>query len=181
MYQDRSLVTLLHILTEDEGDWFKSADGAPATREQILSAALDDAIAYLKKAVGPNRARWTWGRIHRAGFNHALGAQKPLDRIFNRGPYPYGGDTNTVWQGAWVPRLPIDPAGASASWRQIVDTSDWDASRAVHTTGQSGHPASKHYDDMIPLWLKGEYHPMLWARAAVEAHVESRLWLRPQG
>jgi penicillin amidase len=123
--------------------------------------------------------QWTWGRIHPAGFNHVLGAQKPLDRVFNRGPYPYGGDTNTVWQAAWVPKLTISSQGGSASWRQIIDVSNWDASRVVHTTGQSGHPASKHYDDMIPLWLNGQYHPMLWSREQVEANAEARLRLEP--
>ncbi|MBI5880154.1 MAG: penicillin acylase family protein [Chloroflexi bacterium] len=178
-YHDRSLVTLQRILVDNEIDWFEDAAEQPLSREQILSAAIADAVAYLKKAVGPDMSRWTWGRIHQAAFNHTLGAQKPLDRIFNRGPYPYGGDTNTVWQAAFVPQLPIAPGGGSASWRQIIDVSDWDASRAVHTTGQSGHPASKHYDDMIPMWLNGDYHPMLWARERVEAHAESRLTLTP--
>jgi penicillin amidase len=197
-YHDRSLVILQQILVNNESDWFvelaSSAgpvvagppDGAdvarpprPVTREGILAAALADAIAYLRQAVGRDMKQWTWGRIHQAGFNHVLGAQKPLDRIFNRGPYPYGGDTNTVWQAAWVPQLPISPAGGSASWRQIIDLGDWDASRVIHTTGQSGHPASKHYDDMIPLWLNGQYHPMLWARERVEANAEARLRLTP--
>jgi penicillin amidase len=195
-YHDRSLMVLQKILVNNESDWFVEAanpndqgvaeprDGPemaraphPVTREDILAAALDDTIAYLRQAVGQDIRQWAWGRIHQAGFNHVLGAQKPLDRIFNRGPYPYGGDTNTVWQAAWVPKLPISPQGGSASWRQIIDLSDWDASRVVHTTGQSGHPASKHYDDMIPLWLNGQYHPMLWARERVEANAEARLRL----
>jgi penicillin amidase len=173
-YQDRCFVTLQRVLLNDESDWFKGR-----TREEILAAAFEDAIHYLRTAVGEDMSQWTWGRIHQAGFNHALGAVKPLDKIFNRGPYPYGGDTNTVWQAAYVPQLPINTNGGSASWRQIIDVSDWDASRAVHTTGQSGHPASAHYDDMIPLWLNGEYHPLLWSREKVEANAEGRLILEP--
>jgi penicillin amidase len=174
MYQDRSFVTLQRVLLNNERDWFKGR-----TREEILASALEDAIYYLRTAVGEDMSQWTWGRIHQTGFNHALGAVKPLDKIFNRGPHPYGGDTNTVWQAAYVPQLPISTNGSSASWRQIIDVSDWDASRAVHTTGQSGHPASAHYDDMIPLWLKGEYHPLLWSREKVEANAEGRLVLEP--
>ncbi len=83
-----------------------------------------------------------------------------------------------MWQAGYNPKLPVSPDGAfSASYRQIVDLADWDASRAVHTTGQSGHPASKHYDDMIQLWLRGELHPMLWSREQVEANAEGRLVL----
>jgi penicillin amidase len=179
-YMDRSLLILQRMLVNDEHEWFKDVDGKALTREEILALALSDAIGYLRKAIGEDVSQWQWGKVHLAAFNHTLGAQKPLDKIFNRGPYPYGGDTNTVWQAAYVPKLPIQSEGGfTASWRQILDPSDWDASRAVHTTGQSGHPASKHYDDMIPLWLKGEYHPLLWTREKVEAHAEARLRLEP--
>jgi hypothetical protein len=27
-------------------------------------------------------ARWAWGNLHRVEFNHTLGAQKPLDKIW---------------------------------------------------------------------------------------------------
>ncbi len=179
-YMDRSMLILQSILIKDEREWFKSADGEPLTRVAILALALSDAIAYLQKAVGGDASGWAWGKVHPASFPHPMGAVKPLDKIFNRGPYPYGGDPHTVWQASWVPKLPIQPDGGfTPSYRQIVDLSDWDASRAIHTTGQSGHPASKHYDDMIPMWLKGEYHPMLWAREKVEANAEAKLVLEP--
>ncbi len=29
-----------------------------------------------------------------------------------------------------------------------------------HATGQSGHPLSRHYDDLGELWRRGEYIPM---------------------
>ena len=131
-------------------------------------------------AARPASRRLELGAVHAAAFHHPLGAKKPLDKLFNRGPFPYGGDTNTVWQAAFVPKLPISPAGGfTASWRMICDLSDWDASRAVHTTGQSGHPASPHYDDMIWMWLRGQYHPMPWSRERVEAFAAHRLKLHP--
>ncbi|MCI0398632.1 MAG: penicillin acylase family protein [Chloroflexi bacterium] len=46
--------------------------------------------------------------------------------------------------------------------------------------GQSGHPFSPHYDDMIELWLNGQYHPMLFSREAVEAAARDHLVLRPE-
>jgi penicillin amidase len=174
-FLDRSFLFLQKILVENDADWLKQQ-----SRAKVLAAALADAIRWLRQAVGPELRDWKWGAVHPARFNHPLGAKKPLDRLFNRGPYPYGGDINTVWQASFVPKLPYEPAGGfTASWRQIMDLSDWDASRAVHTTGQSGHPASPHYDDMIPMWLKGEYHPLLWKRERVEAHAAHRLTLVP--
>ncbi len=170
-FMDRSFLIGQRILIENDKEWL-----GEQTREQLLAESLADALRWL----GSQGSDWSWGHIHSAGFHHPLGAKKPLDKLFNRGPFPYGGDTNTVWQAAFVPRLPISPAGGfTASWRMIVDLADWDASRAVHTTGQSGHPASPHYDDMIWMWLRGQYHPMLWAREKVDAHAAHRLTLSP--
>ena len=179
-YAGQSPLVLQQILVNNEKEWFRDAGGKTLTREEILALALSDAIGYLREAVGKDVAQWQWGKIHLAAFNHTLGEKKPLDRIFNRGPYPYGGDGNTVCAAGYVPKLPIQArGGVTASWRQIIDLNDWDASLGVITTGQSGHPASKHYADMIPLWLKGEYHPLLWTREKVEAHAEARLKLEP--
>ncbi|MFQ5419130.1 MAG: penicillin acylase family protein, partial [Anaerolineae bacterium] len=55
------------------------------------------------------------------------------------------------------------------SMRMIVDISDFEASRTVIPTGQSGHPGNTHYDDQIELWLNGKTHPMLFGREAVDA------------
>ena len=174
-FLDRTQLVVGEILIANEKEWLKDQ-----TREALLARALYDALHYLERTLGQDESRWSWGAIHPVAFRHPLGGQKPLDRIFNRGPYPYGGDTNTVWQAAFVPRLPIEAEGGfTASYRQLIDLGDWDASRAIHTTGQSGHPASPHYDDFIPLWLAGEYHPLLWSRERVLAHLQARLDLEP--
>lgn len=65
------------------------------------------------------------------------------------------------------------------SFRTVVDVGNWDNSRAVNLPGQSGNPDSPHYRDLAPLWLKGEYFPLLYSRKAVEAATESRVRLVP--
>ena len=66
-----------------------------------------------------------------------------------------------------------------ASYREILDTSDWDQSVAVNTPGQSGQPGSPHYSDLMPLWDAGRYFPLLYSRKAVEAETTERLVLEP--
>jgi penicillin amidase len=63
------------------------------------------------------------------------------------------------------------------SLRFIFDLNDWDNSRAILPGGQSGHPASPHYADMVTAWRGGAYHPLLWSRAAVERHTRDVLTL----
>jgi penicillin amidase len=65
------------------------------------------------------------------------------------------------------------------SMRFIADLGDLSASQTMHTTGQSGHPFSPHYADMIDPWRFIQYHPQLWTRAQVEAAQVERLILRP--
>lgn len=172
-YIDRAYLIALRIMQNEEVIWM-----GPLTSADILAEALNDAMGFLEKYIGRDMLTWAWGKLHRASFNHPLGAVKPLNKIFNRGPFPYGGDTSTVWQGAFVPKLPIpDEAVFTASWRQIMDLENWDNSRGVHPTGQSGHPASRHYADQMPLWLNGQHHPLLWSRDKIIAHQEGVLIL----
>jgi len=61
----------------------------------------------------------------------------------------------------------------------IVSLADMNASLSGHAPGQSGHVASKHYDDFIKPWLKVQHHPMLFERNTIEANAEGTLHLLP--
>jgi penicillin amidase len=65
------------------------------------------------------------------------------------------------------------------SLRQIVDLSDLNASRFIHTTGQSGLPASAHYDDFIDKWRNIQYVPMWWEAGTIQTNAEGTLTLTP--
>ena len=61
----------------------------------------------------------------------------------------------------------------------IADLRNLARSLAVLPTRLSGIPASPHYDDFTPLWLNGEYHPLLMDRDAIDAVAEGTLVLNP--
>ncbi len=180
LYYDRSLVRLEQILQDEHSPWYKDVvTGQARTREDVLVLALGDAVAALRKQYGDDAGKWTWGNLHRLEFKHTLGGVKPLNLLFNRPSLSMGGDGSTVWQVAYVPQFPIKQLHFVPSWRQIIDLADWDNSRAINLPGQSGHPASKHYDDMIGPWSRDEYHRLWWSRSQVEQHAEKRLVLEP--
>jgi penicillin G amidase len=115
-------------------------------------------------------------------FQHPLGAAAPaIDRLLrlSRGPIPIGGDTDTVAQAGVNPWHPYDAAAFTVSYRQLVDLADWDKARFCLPTGQSGHPGSPHYDDMLDAWRSFGYRPLPFTRAAVDAQAEERIKLRP--
>jgi penicillin amidase len=104
-------------------------------------------------------------------FHHPLG-----DRTFDRGPIARPGDANTVnaTSGSGFTQT------NGASYRQILDLSDWDHSVMTNVPGESGDPESSHYADLTDDWASGRYHPMPFTRKAVEASAAERVWLRPK-
>jgi penicillin amidase len=168
-------VSLLRILDDPQSWWVAQAGG----REAVLTRSLKQAIHWLRDRLGPDTNNWAWGKIHRAFLAHALGRQAPFDQVFNLGPWPIGGDTDTPCQTAFFPGDPYDNRAWAPSFRQIVDMADLSRSLAVLPPGQSGQLGSPHYDDLADLWIRGEYQPMLWTRQQVERAAEGKLILQP--
>jgi penicillin amidase len=122
---------------------------------EALAGGLDD----LEERFGPDPQGWRWGRIHEMEFPHPLGEANPvLRRLFNR-RLRAGGAQETVSQIAYDPNDPYRAVWAP-SWRMVADPTDPDRSRWQMFTGQSGHPASPHYDDLQADWLEGRTQPM---------------------
>ena len=110
-----------------------------------------------------------------AEFNHTLGAVQPLNLIFNL--------STSVGCGSYsVCRTDVTSSmkvGTLSSLREIIDLGDLTKSRIQQTHGQSGLPFSKHFSDTLQDWRTVNLHPMLWARADVEARQEGLLVLTP--
>lgn len=156
----------------DRPDWFEGK-----TWQRAMGEALESAVAELRGLLGDDVSQWQWGRLHRQSFNHPLGQVRALSRLFNRGPVPVGGDPDTVWQASYFPYHGYGLNGATACYRQVVDVGNWDSSVSVIPSGQSGHPGSLHYGDLIGMWASGGHHPMLWERESVERESRGRLRL----
>ena len=122
---------------------------------EALAGALDD----LEERFGADPDAWRWGRVHEMEFPHPLGEANPvLRRVFNRS-LRAGGAQETVSQVAYDPNDPYRAVWAP-SWRMVADPTDPDRSRWQMFTGQSGHPASRHYDDLQADWLGGRTQAM---------------------
>ncbi len=92
-------------------------------------------------------------------FPHPLGEANPLLRKLLNRSLRAGGAQETVSQIAYDPNDPYKAVWAP-SWRMVGDPTDPARSRWQMFTGQSGHPASPHYDDLQADWLEGRTQPM---------------------
>ena len=134
---------------------------AVETCTDIARLALDDALVYLTEAYGPDLASWRWGDAHQATHDHPVLGNIPLLRAFVNIRQSTSGGDDTLLRGRTSgtepePFLNVHGAG----YRGVYDFADPDSSVFIISTGQSGHPLSRHYDDLGDLWRQGEYIPM---------------------
>jgi penicillin amidase len=171
--------TLLRMLDNPESAWIP---GSKVAREATLIRCLAETTAELRRLLGNNPANWQWGRLHQITFSHVLGVQSPLDMIFNQGPFPIGGDTNTVTQTAIATGDRADMETAvTVAYRQVIDMGNFSNATAMYAPGQSGHVGSPHYGNFVERWLKGEYFRMDWTEEERTAVVRHRLMLVGKG
>jgi penicillin G amidase len=143
----------------------------------MLVDALRAAQKNLTTMQGPDMTRWSWGALHHVMFRHPLDQSPGAAALFDRGPIARSGDGDVV-QATSLGDASFEQV-SGASYREIFDLADWDKSVAINVPGQSGQPGSKHYDDLLPLWSKGEYFPLNYSRAAVDAATTDVLLLTP--
>ncbi len=151
---------------------FRNTDGAGVWCDVIQSAAvetctdlariaLDDALLSLTERYGPALESWRWGDAHQATHDHPVLGTVPVLRYFVNIRQSTSGGDNTLLRGRTAgtgpePFLNIHGAG----YRGVYDFADPDSSVFISSTGQSGHPLSRFYDDLGELWRRGEYVPM---------------------
>jgi penicillin amidase len=137
---------------------------------RLLLAGFRSAVEELQRVLGPDSKSWRWGQVHTASFIHPLNQPR-----LNRGPVARPGDGDTVGAASGANFKQT----SGASFRMILDLSDWDKSVMTNVPGESGDPDSPHYADLIGEWASGRYHPMLFSRKAVEAATGERILLLP--
>jgi penicillin amidase len=166
-------VTLLRILDNPKSWWIEKVGG----KSKLLSEAFADGIQWLKFNYGNKKEKWQWGNVHAIVFPHGFAEKKPMDRVFNIGPYPIGGDTDTLCQTCTLATEGFGGELAAPSYRQIIDFSDFSKSKIIMPLGQSANMSSPYYKNMLQNWLDGQYIPMLWTREDVEKYQAHKLVL----
>lgn len=172
-----ALARAMHRFARDGADaWCDDVERPGVQRcGAVLGGALSRAIASLEQEQGPHMPAWRWDGTNTVRFAHApMDAVSWLRPIFSR-ELRRPGDGFTI-----NPVMRIRDQVLISSYRQIVDVGDWDQSRFVIPLGQSGHPMSAHYDDLLPLWNDGRYVAMAYSERAVRAAAWTSLTLRPR-
>ncbi len=138
---------------------FRPDSGATPAREAV-ERALRAGLDSLKATQGSNPADWRWGRINRSLLRHSVTA------AYDIAPVERTGGNGTV-------------AAPGATYREIIDFANLDSSRVTNFPGESGQPGSPYYANLAESFGRGEYFPLAYTRAAVNAAAAHRLVLLP--
>jgi penicillin amidase len=170
------------LMSDPTNTWWDDTTTADVTegRDDIVKAALVAALEAANKELGTDRTKWKWGTLHTATFaSNPLGLSgiDPIENLVNRGPVATSGGSEIVNATGWD--IETFAVRAVPSMRMVLDFSNLANSMTIHTTGQSGHPASAFYGNFIEDWRNIEYHPMLFTREQVDADAKQTLVLKP--
>jgi len=147
-------------------------------RDELLLRSLEEAVQGLSATFGPESSKWVYGQ---EDYKHVR-LRHPLSRALNDewrdrfevGPLPRGGYSYTLNANSMG-----NNQTSGASFRIIVDTSDWDAAVGMNNPGQGGHPDHPHYSDLFELWAQDRFHPVFYSRSRVESVTGEYLNLNP--
>ena len=172
---------LLRILQGDLSEtWFDDV-GTPEleTRQDVAVGALERAWREAATRWGARPDDWNYADIHHLWLRNPVGTVPVIGAWFDRGPIPLPGSATTVaaFGGFWADGIQNVSYGPSMRW--VADLDDPDRSLAVLPTGQSGHPADRHYDDQLAGYLAGALRPIHWSERAIAANTVSTLRLQP--
>jgi penicillin amidase len=177
----RALDSALPRLVADADSpwWDDITTPAHEGRAETVKVAWRATIEHLQKTLGKDATNWGWGNAHTLTHSHPLAAQKPLNWLFNVGPFPAPG-------GHEVPNnlsSPLGPAPWAVNYgpstRRVIDFAAPGQSVGINPVGQSGVLFDAHYADQAPIFIAGGYLSQHLSEADVAAHTRSTLTLNP--
>ncbi|MBT8371808.1 MAG: penicillin acylase family protein [Deltaproteobacteria bacterium] len=175
--------TIPVIIKNDKSLWWDNINTSivKETRQMIFARSFDQTIKGLVKQLGPDISTWHWGKVHTLEHAHPLSRQKPLDKLFNVGPFAaMGGNETIVNLGFRLNSEGRYPVHFGPAMRIIIDFADIENSVSINPTGQSGYFLSTHYDDQASLFNTGQFRKQMMNRNEIERFQKGTLILYPE-
>lgn len=148
------------------------------SRDNLMVQSLTDAMNNLTKKLGSDITKWQYGQqqMKHVLIKHPFSSfvTEDVRKKINLGPVSRGGNANTV--NSTGNNL---NQSSGASFRVIIDCSDWDLTMATNSPGQSGDPQSPHYRDLFELWSRNQYFPLYFSKNKVKTVAKTMIKLMP--
>ncbi|WDY58263.1 penicillin acylase family protein [Pseudomonas sp. PSKL.D1] len=149
---------LPRLAADPESPWWNTRGADQRTdRTAVVRVAWQKSLKHLRETFGKDPASWQWGKAHTLTHNHPLGVKKPLNLLFNVGPFAVPG-THEVPNNLSAKIGPAPwPVTYGPSTRRIIDFADPAQALTVNPVGQSGVPFDEHFADQAEAYIQGRY------------------------
>ncbi len=148
-----------------------------AGRDAFLMKSLSEAVDGLTSRLGEDMKAWQYGQYKHVLIRHPLSSvvNDDIREKLDVGPVPRGGNSYTVNNTGWG-----DNQTSGASFRIIVDTSDWDLTLGMNAPGQGGDPEGPFYRNLFDYWANDQLFPVYYSREKIEAVASEVTLLQPE-
>ncbi|MFQ5669195.1 MAG: penicillin acylase family protein [Acidobacteriota bacterium] len=137
-----------------EPSWWDDLS-TPSMEEHLaeqVSGGLGDAWRMMRRKAGAGTKTWDWPQLHQARFMHPMGRDIVLlGRLLDGPSLPVAGAAGCLLATGCFPERSFDVVSLPAL-RMVADLSSGGGLRMVIPLGESGIPASPHYEDQALLW-----------------------------
>lgn len=157
-----------NLIIEKPKDWLPKEFSSYA---DLLKACETEATSQIAKQSGGDGAKQVWGERFKINIAHPfavaplVGAQFLIESLPQNGSGGAGATPNV---------------GASVSMRFVATPANWDSTRQVIPTGESGDPKSPHYKDQLQNWYNGNTPVFPFSKSAIEKAAKETILLTPK-
>ncbi|RKF12490.1 penicillin amidase [Roseovarius spongiae] len=125
--------------------------------DQIL-AALDESLGWLVDRYGSDPSAWSWGAEHtlKMAWSPIRSGGIVGDLVTLEAPASGAPNTQTSTLFTSDENDPFD-SKAGTNFQTVMSLSEEGGSYFIAPAGQSGHPFSRFFENLFPMWTQGEY------------------------
>ncbi len=152
----------------------------PKTRDEIVLIGFKNAITEMTTKLGTNEKDWAWGSVHTIEFVHAIGKKKPLNLLFNVGPFPSPSEFTSINKLKSKTGNHDYKVSSLPSTRRLIDCNDLEGGWSIIPTGNSGNFMSKFYDDQAKMFIQNQYRPIIFTKDHIRQNSAHTLTLLPE-
>ena len=158
--------------------WIKSDSPELKGRDRFLESSLKDAVSRLTKRLGEDMSMWQYGQenYHHVYLRHPLSdfLSDSLRNQLDCGPMPRGGNGFTVGSTSNTSNQ-----SSGATFRMVVDLSDWEKTMFSNGPGQSGNPNSPYYKNLFSMWANDQFFIVPFSKSKIQENAREKTILIP--
>jgi penicillin amidase len=169
-----------NLLDNDSSVWWDNVrtEGVE-NRKMVVNTSFKETVQQLSELLGPDISQWYWEKVHLLEHVHAIGRQKPFDKLFNVGPFPVTGGDEVINKMDFDENVFPYRVKSGPAMRIVIDMGDMENSISINPTGQSGHMMSAHYQDQAEMYNLGQFRPQHMDRKKILEEAKGVLRLQP--